>query len=100
MHARRDAVRAMRLLGASRTTIIAPFILEGMLAGFVGAVLGIALAHAIVTYGLPMLMPSMTMTLTMRQEYIVLAATIGTTGVMLAVLSSTVTAFSLIRKTR
>lgn len=100
MHARREAVRTMRLLGATRTTIVTPFILEGMFAGAMGAILGIALAHAIVTYGLPMLMPEMQMTLTMRQEYIVLAGAIALTGVFLATLSSSVTAFSLIRKTR
>jgi len=100
MHARRDAVRTMRLLGATRTTIITPFILEGTFAGVIGSILGIALAHAIITYGLPMLMPEMKMTLTMRQEYVVLAGAIALTGVLLAILSSTVTAFSLIRKTR
>jgi cell division transport system permease protein len=100
MHARRDAVRTMRLLGATRTTIIAPFILEGTIAGMIGSVLGIALAHAIITYGLPMLMPEMQMTLTMRQEYIVLAGSIAITGVLLTILSSAATAFSLIRKTR
>jgi cell division transport system permease protein len=100
MHARREAVRTMRLLGATRTTIITPFILEGAFAGFVGSILGIALSHAIITYGLPMLMPEMKMTLTMRQEYIILAGSIALTGILLAILSSTVTAFSLIRKTR
>lgn len=100
MHARREAVRTMRLLGATRTTIVTPFILEGMFAGAMGAILGIALAHAIVTYGLPMLIPEMQMTFTMRQEYIVLAGAIALTGVFLATLSSSVTAFSLIRKTR
>jgi cell division transport system permease protein len=100
MFARRDAVRTMRLLGATRTTIVTPFILEGMVAGFVGSILGIALSHAIITYGLPMLMPGMDVTLDMRQEYIVLAGSIALTGILLAILGSAVTAFALIRKTR
>lgn len=100
MHARRDAVRTMRLLGASRTSIILPFILEGMFAGIAGSILGIAFTHAIITYGLPMLMPDMRMTLTMRQEYIVLAGSIILAGTMLAVLSSAATAIALVRKTR
>lgn len=100
MHARRDAVRAMRLLGASRTTIVAPFILEGMFAGFAGSVLGIALSHAIITYGLPMLMPEMDVTLSLRQEYIVLAGGIVLTGVALAFIGSALTAFALFRRSR
>lgn len=99
MHARHDAVRTMRLLGASRSTVVLPFVFEGMIAGAAGSLLGIALAHAVVTYGLPMLM-DMRVTLTMRDEYIALAGAIVITGILLTVLSSAVTAFSLIRKTR
>lgn len=49
-HSRRREISIMRLVGASRFSIQLPFVLEGMLAGVVGAGLAIAATAAITKY--------------------------------------------------
>lgn len=52
---RRDEIEIMKLIGASNWFIRAPFLLEGMIYGFVGAIIGWTVSAGILIYTTPVL---------------------------------------------
>jgi len=59
IQARRETLRTMILLGASRSTIQLPFVLEGATSGFLGGILGCALFLIIGRLMLPQISPEL-----------------------------------------
>ena len=47
LYARRDEIEILRLVGASRSYVAAPFLLEGLIEGLAGGALGLALLYAL-----------------------------------------------------
>jgi cell division transport system permease protein len=59
MQSRREAIQAMALLGARRSTIVFPYYIEGMIAGFLGGLIAAAAILALHLYGLPRIAPEL-----------------------------------------
>lgn len=53
---KKEEVEVLRLIGASRSFIIKPFLMEGMIYGFFGAILAFILSYGLVLYATPTLL--------------------------------------------
>ncbi len=61
IYARRDEIDILRLVGASRTYVAAPFLLEGLIEGLVGGAMGLVLLWAAARGLAPMLRSGLTL---------------------------------------
>ncbi|MGM0506851.1 MAG: cell division protein FtsX [Bacteroidota bacterium] len=59
IYAKRDLIRAMKLVGATNSLIRRPFLIEGMLQGFVGAVLASIAVYAVFSWAIPEWIPQL-----------------------------------------
>ncbi len=81
IEARHDTIHAMQLLGAGRTTIILPYILEGGFAGFIGGLLSGGLILVFHFFVIPAIAPELTTNISESKHYLALfgaGATLGT----------------------
>lgn len=89
--AKRTAIKTMQLIGASRWYIKAPFILEGMIYGILGAVLGWIVTYTTILYMTPWLLNFLgdIPLLPVSPLYMLALLGVGTvTGIILGCLSS------------
>lgn len=74
IQSRREAIRTMKLLGAKRSTIIFPYILEGGFAGLIGGLLGAVILYLFHQYMLPGIAPELMTTIAMEDMVKIFAA--------------------------
>lgn len=74
---RRDEIEIMRLIGASNWFIRAPFLLEGMIYGFVGALVGWGVSVGLFLYATPTLDAFLKGTAVLPVSYLILVELLG-----------------------
>ncbi len=74
---RRDEIEIMRLIGASNWFIRAPFLLEGMIYGFIGALVGWGVSVGLFLYATPTLDAFLKGTAVLPVSYLILVELLG-----------------------
>lgn len=97
IQSRREAIRTMKLLGASRRTIILPYFLEGGFAGFIGGLLGSGLLFLFHQYMLPGIAPELMTTLG-KEDLFMIFGVITSTGLVIGIMGSIFASLTMMRK--
>ncbi len=97
---RREEIEILKLVGATRSYISKPFIIEGMLYGFIGAIIGWLLGYGVLLYATPFLssllqgIPALSLhiaffgkTIPYMREVVVWPISIVLTGILLFLLT-------------
>lgn len=92
--AKRQIIRTMELVGATRWFIRQPFLLEGMLQGLLGGLLAATVLYAILVYALPFVSMDLATFIQVQPKYY---ATVIGLGVVLGLIGSSISVFWFIR---
>jgi cell division transport system permease protein len=92
--AKRQIIRTMELVGATRWFIRQPFLLEGFLQGLLGGILAAGVLYAILVYALPFVSTELADFIQVQPNYYV--AVIGL-GVALGLIGSSISVLRFIR---
>ena len=88
IEARHDTIHAMQLLGAGRTTIILPYILEGGFAGLIGGLLASGLILLFHFFVIPAIAPELTTNISEARDYLLLFGSGAAFGITIGMLGS------------
>ncbi|HET9135117.1 MAG TPA: permease-like cell division protein FtsX [Candidatus Kapabacteria bacterium] len=91
MQSRREAIRAMSLLGARRSTIVIPYYIEGTIAGFLGGMIAAGSIIALHLYGLPRIAPELILMKADSEDAVFLILASATIGSMIGLVGATIT---------
>lgn len=100
IYAKRDLIRAMKLVGATNGFIKRPFMLEGSLQGFTGGLLGTGIVALIFTYGLPVWLPQLERLTWPLGEWYWLSGALVLLGIILGFLGSRSASKKFIQQTK
>lgn len=94
IHAKRKLLRTMDLVGATRTFIRLPFLLEGMLHGFVGGLVAVFILYVLLEHGIRFLSPELAEFTHLPPPFY---AVVIATGVLLGLMGSIISVVRFIR---
>lgn len=91
MLARREAIRTMLLLGATRATIVLPYAIEATTAGIIGGAIAVGALAALHEVALPRIAPDLLVTSATTSDRLIIAAVLIGLGGLLGFIGSTMT---------
>ncbi len=95
MESRRDAIRAMSLLGARRSTIVMPYYIEGSVAGFLGGLAASGAIIALHNFALPRIAAELQLAHADSEDTMFLILCSAILGALLGMLGSFITSLRL-----
>ncbi len=100
VYARRDVIKAMKLVGATNRFIRAPFVIEGIIQGFIAGGISASVLHLCFERLLPQLSPEFGLLVWPFGQWYYLIGALVTLSVLLGLLGSRWAAGTFIRKTQ
>lgn len=97
IYAKRDTIKAMKLVGATNAFIRRPFVIEGVLQGWIGSVLAFGLLDALFRWAVPLAIPQMGIIPWPLGAWYYLAASMLLLGTLIGLLGSTIASHRFIR---
>ena len=97
IYAKRDTIKAMKLVGATNAFIRRPFVIEGVLQGWIGSVLAFGLLDALFRWAVPLAIPQMGIIPWPLGAWYYLAASMFLLGTLIGLLGSTIASHRFIR---
>ncbi len=97
IYAKRDTIKAMKLVGATNAFIRRPFVIEGVLQGWIGSIVAFGVLDALFRWGVPLAIPQMGVLAWPLGAWYYLAAGMFLLGTLIGLLGSTMASHRFIR---